>query len=105
MAAEHDYNYLSIENPKILLQMGSETRADVWFSPAECRVTSSDLDEVCNDLFQRSHGAILVDVTELNYGVLTVQQNPAIESSVDLEKAVRRLADRLCEFYSDNLPY
>lgn len=104
MAAEHDYNCIN-EEPKILLQKVSETRADVWFSPAECHVTPSGLDGICNDLYQRSHGAILVDVTDLNYGAVTVQQNPAIKSNIDLEEAVRRLVDRLRKIYSDTVPY
>ena len=104
MATEHDYNRIS-EIPEILLQKESETKADVWFSPAACHVAASDLDGVCKDLFNRSHGAILVDVTDIAYGALTIQRNPAIKSSISLDEAAKRLADRLCEFYSENTPY
>ncbi len=104
MAAEHDYNRIN-ETPEILLQKESETKADVWFSPAACQVTSSDLDGVCKDLFNRSHGAILVDVTDVVYGVLTIQRNPAIKSNIGLDEAARRLADCLCEIHSASTPY
>lgn len=104
MAAEHDYNRIS-ETPEIFLQKQSGTKADVWFSPAACHVTTSDLDGVCEDLFNRSHGAILVDVTGIIHGMLTIQRNPAIKSSISLDEAARRLADRLREIYSESIPY
>lgn len=97
MAVKPDFLPLHEASPQILFQKVDETKAKVWFSPVECPITSSALDETCRVLFQRSHGAILVRVDGLDDGVLTIQQNPTIRSEIDLEAAAKQLVTPLYE--------
>lgn len=105
MTAKHDFVPLSGELPQIYLEAVSETEAKIWFSLTECDVRATTLDGVCNDLFQRSHGAILVKVDDLEGGVLTIQRNPVIGSNLSLEEAAKHLAKRLCETCPENENY
>lgn len=105
MCVPGDLITFSEKAPRILFQQFGEARMDVWFPPTECEVATSDLDDVCQDLYQRSHGAIRVETNDLGWGVLTIQRNPTILSRIDLEDAAERLAKRLCETCPENKNY
>lgn len=102
MTDRHDFTVYRKRNPRILFHKVSPRQINIHFSPAQCLADAAALKSVCNDLYQRSHGTIKVEVTDVSCGVLAVVYDPKVQSKIGPQEAARRLAKRLCETCPNN---
>lgn len=103
MTTEQNFTHLSEKDPEILLQTVNETKDNIWFWQVACPVTRENFYDICSDVYQRSHDAIRIDVSDVGFGVLTIRHNPTVPSDISLQEVRQRLVGRLCDAYDAKL--
>ncbi len=73
--------------PYISVERLSDTRADIWFLPAECNLEPQQIEEIADELCEQNYGSMIV-AAHWPYGYITVRADPKRVAKRNVDQAI-----------------